>query len=152
VLPRCGTDDTEDPRTARVRRRDAAQRDDEDPQVRAARSLLRRVTDERHQAYLLRHGDTEWVKLGRHTGRTDIPLDAEGEAQATALAARLAGKRFALVLCSPLARARETCRLAGFADQAVYTDDVIEWDYGEYEGRTTLDIHRERPDWFLFRD
>jgi probable phosphoglycerate mutase len=100
---------------------------------------------------LVRHGETEWSRTGRHTGRTDVPLDAGGRAAATELAERLRGRAFALVLTSPLRRARDTAALAGFAD-AVVDDDLAEWDYGEYEGRTTVDIHTTRPGWHLFLD
>ena len=89
---------------------------------------------------------------GAHTGRTDIPLTANGEKQAAALGRRLDGHSFALVLTSPMARARETCRLAGFADRAAIDPDLVEWDYGDYEGKSTADIRRSRPDWSLFRD
>ena len=102
--------------------------------------------------WLVRHGETAWSLSGQHTGRTDIPLTPEGERQAASLAARLAGRRFALVLSSPLARARETARLAGYGDVVEITDDLREWDYGEYEGRTTADIRRERPGWSVWTD
>ena len=101
---------------------------------------------------LVRHGETEWSLSGQHTGNTDIPLTENGRRQAEALGRRLAGRRFALVLSSPLARARDTCRLAGFGDAAQVREELREWDYGDYEGVTTADIRRERPDWHLFRD
>lgn len=101
---------------------------------------------------LVRHGQTEWSRLGKHTGRTDVPLTDEGRADARALAARLAEFRFARVLTSPLARARETCALAGLADRAQATDALVEWDYGDYEGRLTADIRREAPRWTVFAD
>jgi probable phosphoglycerate mutase len=105
---------------------------------------------------LVRHGETEWSASGRHTGTTDIPLTEKGEAQAEALG-KLAtelrdGRPFARVLTSPMGRARETCRLAGYADQAEATDDLREWNYGDYEGRKTVDIRKERPGWTLFDD
>jgi probable phosphoglycerate mutase len=100
---------------------------------------------------LVRHGETEWSRTGRHTGRTDLPLTADGREAATALGDRLRGRAFALVLTSPLRRARDTAALAGFAD-AVVDDDLAEWDYGDYEGRTTVDIHETRPGWRLFLD
>jgi broad specificity phosphatase PhoE len=100
--------------------------------------------------FLIRHGQTEWSRLGRHTGRTDLPLEPEGQAQAAAAGERLGGLAFALVLTSPLIRALETCRLAGFGDQAEVTDDLAEWDYGDYEGRTGADIREERPGWTLW--
>jgi probable phosphoglycerate mutase len=101
---------------------------------------------------LVRHGETEWSRAGRHTGRTDIPLTAQGREQAKALGAALRERRFALVLTSPLARAAETCRLAGFGDVVLERDDLQEWDYGAYDGRTTAEIREERPGWTLWRD
>ena len=100
---------------------------------------------------LVRHGETEWSRTGRHTGRTDVPLCADGRAGAAALADRLRGRQFTLVLTSPLSRARDTAMLAGFPD-AVVDDDLMEWDYGDYEGRTTVDIHTTRPGWSLWLD
>ncbi len=102
--------------------------------------------------YLARHGDTAWSLSGQHTGLTDLPLTPEGEASARALAPRLAGVAFALVLTSPLARAMRTCELAGFAERAIPDRDLVEWNYGEYEGRRTADIVAERPGWKLFHD
>jgi broad specificity phosphatase PhoE len=101
---------------------------------------------------LVRHGETEWSRTGKHTGRTDVPLTELGRRAAQAVGAALAGRRFALVLTSPLARAAETCRLAGLAEAAVRRDELIEWDYGAYEGRKTVDIREERPGWNLWRD
>ena len=106
----------------------------------------------RHEVVLVRHGETEWTILGRHTGRSDIPLTAAGRQEARRLAVRLAARPFALVLSSPSARALETARLAGFDDRVVTSVDAAEWDYGDYEGRTTADVHAERPDWSLWRD
>jgi probable phosphoglycerate mutase len=100
---------------------------------------------------LVRHGETDWSRDGKHTGRTDRPLTDHGRVEATALASRLDGRAFSLVLTSPLRRAHDTAALAGF-DDAVVDDDLVEWDYGAYEGRTTDDIQRERPGWELFRD
>jgi probable phosphoglycerate mutase len=100
--------------------------------------------------WLVRHGETAWSLSGQHTGRTDIGMTAEGERQAATLGARLAGRRFSLALCSPLARARETARLAGYGDVVQIADDLREWDYGDYEGRTTADIRRERPGWSVW--
>jgi len=100
--------------------------------------------------WLVRHGETEWSKSGQHTGRTDIPLTAMGERQAQALGRFLAGRSFALVLTSPLGRARETCRLAGFAAAAQVTDDLLEWNYGLYEGRTTASVRAEQPGWSIW--
>ncbi|HEX4274775.1 MAG TPA: histidine phosphatase family protein [Bryobacteraceae bacterium] len=104
------------------------------------------------EIWLIRHGETEWSLSGAHTGRTDLPLTAEGERKARALRERLAGHKFALVLTSPLVRARRTCELAGFGAVAQLEPGLMEWDYGAYEGRTTDDIHRDRPGWSLFRD
>jgi broad specificity phosphatase PhoE len=106
----------------------------------------------KHQVWLFRHGETEWSRSGQHTGRTDIPLTDAGRQRAEALKAHLAGRRFALVLSSPLARALDTCRLAGYGDQAVLSDDLLEWDYGAYEGLRTADIQKERPGWLLWKD
>lgn len=102
--------------------------------------------------YLVRHGETEWSLSGQHTGRTDLPLTEKGVAKARLLAPRLAGRRFALVLTSPLQRAARTCELAGFGAVAEREPDLLEWDYGAYEGRRSAEIHAERPDWDLFRD
>lgn len=101
---------------------------------------------------LVRHGETEWSRSGQHTSHTDLPLTDEGRRQATLLGQRLAPMRFDLVLTSPLARAAETCTLAGFGDRAVVTDDLAEWDYGAYEGRRTVDIRTEHPGWTLWAD
>jgi probable phosphoglycerate mutase len=100
--------------------------------------------------YLARHGETEWSKAGRHTGRTDLPLTAKGEDDARRIGARLAGVSFAHVLSSPLQRARRTAELAGFAP--VIDPGLVEWDYGEYEGLRTAEIRDRRPNWDLFRD
>ena len=100
---------------------------------------------------LVRHGETEWSRLGRHTGRTDVALTEVGRKEATALRASLAARPFALVLTSPRSRARDTAALAGFAD-AIVDDDLVEWDYGDDEGRTTAEIQQERPGWFLWQD
>lgn len=105
------------------------------------------------QLWLARHGETEWSRAHRHTGRSDVPLTAHGEAQAAALGQRLRGATsFALVLVSPLARARRTAELAGFGAQLELDEDLVEVDYGAYEGRTTEEIQRERPGWDLWRD
>jgi probable phosphoglycerate mutase len=103
-----------------------------------------------HEIWLIRHGETEWSASGQHTGRTDIPLTETGRRQAAALGRHLGGRRFALVLVSPLGRARETCRLAGYGDQAQVTDDLLEWHYGPWEGRTTKEIRAERPGWLIW--
>jgi broad specificity phosphatase PhoE len=101
---------------------------------------------------LARHGETEWSRDLRHTGRTDIPLTEKGKRQAEVLRDALAGRSFVHVLTSPLSRAVETCRLAGLGDHAELSDDLLEWDYGEYEGITTAQIREGRPDWYLWRD
>jgi broad specificity phosphatase PhoE len=100
--------------------------------------------------WLIRHGETEWSLGGKHTGRTDVPLTPAGRRQAEALGRHLAGRRFALVLTSPLGRARDTCWLAGFENAAEATDDLLEWDYGVYEGRTTAEIRLESPGWTIW--
>jgi broad specificity phosphatase PhoE len=105
-----------------------------------------------HQIWLFRHGETEWSQSGQHTGRTDLPLTAAGRRRAQAIGRRLSGRPFALVLSSPLVRALETCRLSGYGDLAELTPDLMEWDYGAYEGRRTVDIQQERPGWSLWRD
>ena len=101
---------------------------------------------------LARHGETEWSRDLRHTGRTDIPLTDKGRSQAELLRDSLAGRPFERVLSSPLDRAVETCRLAGVGERAELTDDLLEWDYGEYEGITTAQIREGRPGWYLWRD
>ncbi|HUE13507.1 MAG TPA: histidine phosphatase family protein [Planctomycetaceae bacterium] len=102
--------------------------------------------------YLARHGETEWSVSGQHTGLSDIPLTARGERNARQLGTRLAGLKISHVFTSPLKRASRTCELAGFGAQAVVDHDLVEWDYGDYEGKTTAEIRRERPDWQIFRD
>jgi probable phosphoglycerate mutase len=101
---------------------------------------------------LVRHGETEWSATGKHTGRTDVPLTDEGRRQAAALGACLKEWTLALILTSPLQRAVETCRLAGLGDRAEVRENLREWDYGEYEGRTTPEIRRDRPGWSLWTD
>ena len=108
------------------------------------------MSEPRQELWLIRHGETEWSAAKRHTGRTDIPLTPTGERQAAALGQFLAGRRFAVTLCSPLCRARETCRLAGYGDAANVTNDLLEWDYGIYEGKTTQEIRLEQPDWSIW--
>ena len=100
---------------------------------------------------LARHGQTAWSLSGQHTGMTDIPLTPHGEDEARSLRARLAGRTFAAVFTSPLQRARKTCEIAGFPGASV-DPDLVEWNYGDYEGRTSADIKTTRPDWQLFRD
>jgi probable phosphoglycerate mutase len=102
--------------------------------------------------YLVRHGETAWTISGQHTGRTDIPLTERGEREAQELSARLQGMTFACVLTSPMQRARRTAELAGFGTGAEPDADLLEWDYGAYEGRRTADIEAERPGWQLFED
>lgn len=101
---------------------------------------------------LVRHAQTEWSLSGQHTGTTDLPLTDAGRDLTEHLRRRLAADRFARVLTSPLRRAAETCEIAGFADEAEVCDDLVEWGYGTYEGRTTADIRSERPGWDLWRD
>jgi probable phosphoglycerate mutase len=100
--------------------------------------------------WLIRHGETEWSMSGRHTGSTDVPLTELGRRQAAALGKHLGGRPFALVLTSPLGRARETCRLAGYGARAEVTDDLREWDYGAYEGRTTAEMRTEVVGWSIW--
>ncbi len=108
--------------------------------------------DEFHtDLWIVRHGETEWSKSGQHTGRTDLPLTTEGERSALALRPALENTPFDLVLSSPRQRARRTAELLGFTDVVVW-DDLVEWDYGEYEGRTRADIQRERPGWSVWTD
>jgi broad specificity phosphatase PhoE len=102
--------------------------------------------------YLARHGETAWTLSGQHTGLTDLPLTKRGERNARRLEERLRGVTFAQVWTSPLQRATRTCELAGFGAVAEIDRDLVEWNYGVYEGRRTADIHRERPEWQLFRD
>jgi broad specificity phosphatase PhoE len=102
--------------------------------------------------YMARHGETAWSLTGQHTGLTDLPLTEHGERSARRLNERLAGLSFAKVLVSPLQRARRTCELAGYAAVAEVDPDLVEWDYGQYEGLRTADIRKQRPDWQLFRD
>ncbi|HQU16558.1 MAG: histidine phosphatase family protein [Chromatiales bacterium 21-64-14] len=100
--------------------------------------------------WLIRHGETAWSADGRHTGRTDVPLTSTGQRQARALAASLVGVSFTRVLTSPLQRAAETCRLAGYGDRAEGCEALMEWDYGDYEGLTTDQVRETRPDWLIW--
>jgi broad specificity phosphatase PhoE len=104
------------------------------------------------QVYLIRHGQTAWSLTGQHTGRTDLALTEQGEAEARGLALRLRDVQFSRVLCSPALRARRTCELAGCGADTEVDADLKEWDYGEYEGRRSIDIRRDRPEWNLWRD
>jgi len=100
--------------------------------------------------WLVRHGETEWSKSGQHTGRTDIALTPKGQEQARELGRFLAGRKFALVLTSPMGRAQETCRLAGFNEGAQVSEDLHEWNYGIYEGITTRSVREKQPDWTIW--
>jgi probable phosphoglycerate mutase len=106
----------------------------------------------RPEVWLVRHGETDWSAGGRHTGRTDVPLNDNGRAAANRLAGLLDGQHFDAVLSSPLQRARDTANLAGFGVGAQVDDDLQEWDYGDYEGVTTVEIRRTRPGWTVFAD
>lgn len=110
------------------------------------------ITNELHAVYLAQHGETAWSLMRQHTGLTDLPLTERGEQNARALGGRLNGLSFVKVFTSPLQRARRTCELAGFGAAAEVDRDLVEWKYGQYEGRRTAEIHAERPDWQLFRD
>ena len=104
------------------------------------------------QVVLVRHGETEWSRDGRHTGKSDIPLTPEGRQQAKVLRQELHARTFSLVLTSPLRRAIDTCRLAGYEKQAQLRPDLVEWDYGRYDGLTSKQIAETNPDWSLWRD
>lgn len=108
------------------------------------------MSEEHASVWLVRHGETAWSRSRQHTGRTDIPLTERGEKDARALAPRLQGMQFVKVLSSPLIRARRTAELAGYADRLEPDPDLMEWDYGVYEGRRTSDIRREHPGWSPF--
>ena len=110
------------------------------------------MSKEEQKVYLLRHGETEWSRSGKHTSVTDVPLTETGRIAARRLQPVLAKEVFALVLTSPRQRARETCDLAGAGKQAMIEPDLVEWNYGEYEGLTTKQIQLARADWTLFRD
>ena len=110
------------------------------------------MTKAQTQLWLIRHGETEWSLSGAHTGRTDLPLTEKGQQRAKTIGHFLAARSFALVLSSPLTRARETCRLAGYGDAAVIDENLREWDYGDYEGRSTPNIRADRPGWNLWED
>ena len=110
------------------------------------------MTDALSIVYLARHGETAWSLSGQHTGLTDLPLTKRGERNARRLGARLSGLEFAAVFTSPLQRATRTCALAGFGAVAEEDGNLVEWNYGQYEGRRTFEILAERPGWQLFRD
>ena len=112
----------------------------------------RNMTNELPQVYLARHGETEWSISGQHTGLTDLPLTERGERNVRQLGELLRGHSFARVFTSPLQRASRTCELAGFGQSAEIIPDLVEWNYGQFEGRQTVEIHAERPEWDLFRD
>ena len=104
------------------------------------------------ELWLMRHGETEWSLSGQHTSRTDIPLTARGRERAEVLRDYLKGTKFDAVFVSPMQRARETCEIAGFGDRAIVDDNLKEWDYGVYEGKTTAQIRTEVPDWSVWKD
>jgi broad specificity phosphatase PhoE len=107
-------------------------------------------SDENMKLWLIRHGETEWSLSGAHTSRTDIPLTERGKQRAERIHDYLAQRKFSLVLTSPLQRARETCRIAGYSDVAKIDENLREWDYGIFEGRTTADIRRDQPTWSIW--
>jgi broad specificity phosphatase PhoE len=111
-----------------------------------------RKSEELGVIYMARHGETAWSRTGQHTGLTDLPLTEQGERNSRRLGERLKGLTFAKVFTSPLRRAMRTSELAGFGSVAEIDPDIVEWDYGDYDGRTTAEIRAERPDWSLFRD
>ncbi|MDE1178354.1 MAG: histidine phosphatase family protein [Edaphobacter sp.] len=104
------------------------------------------------ELWLMRHGETEWSLSGQHTSRTDIPLTDHGRKRAEELRDYLKGTKFDAVFTSPMQRARETCTIAGLADQAIVDNNLKEWDYGIYEGKTTPEIRKEIPDWSVWKD
>jgi len=122
------------------------------PELESQVAEVNRLSQQLPIIYLARHGETAWTVTGQHTGRTDLPLTEAGERNARRLRERLKGLTFAKVFTSPLQRAVRTCELAGFAAAAEVDHDLVEWDYGEYEGLTTAEIRANRPDWQLFRD
>jgi broad specificity phosphatase PhoE len=110
------------------------------------------MAEELPEIYLARHGETAWTLSHQHTGRSDIPLTARGELNARSLGDRLRGIEFQRVFTSPLARARRSCELAGFIEKIIVDEDLMEWNYGIYDGKTAEEIRRENPKWLLFRD
>lgn len=117
-----------------------------------AMETLESVMQEDLEIWLVRHGETEWSIIGAHTGKTDVALTHQGRHQAAMIGVQLEGKQFARVLTSPRQRARETCQLAGFGEMAEIEDAIQEWNYGAYEGKSTSEIRRTRPDWSLWKD
>jgi broad specificity phosphatase PhoE len=113
---------------------------------------MKQTDQEKPELWLIRHGETAWSLSGQHTSRTDIPLTDHGKARAEEIRTYLAGRPFSLVLTSPRQRAKETCRIAGYADVAQTDDNLSEWDYGSYDGRTTAEIRAERPGWSIWDD
>ena len=105
-----------------------------------------------HKIYLIRHAETEWTVSGQHTGKTDLPLTEQGEEDSRKIGAFLKGKGFQKVLVSPLMRARRTCELAGLFSDAIIEKDLVEWDYGDYEGLTSAEIHKTNPGWSIFHE
>lgn len=114
--------------------------------------VVKEIGDKLRKIYLARHGETAWTITGQHTGHVDLPLTEHGECQARKLGERLQGRTFANVFTSPLHRARRTCELAGFKGVAEIDPDLVEWDYGEYEGLLNVEILKKRPGWEMFRD
>ncbi len=114
--------------------------------------MSHKSSDPLPKVYLARHGETAWSISGQHTGLTDLPLTERGEENARQLGERLQGLRIGSVLTSPLKRATRTCELAGFGENAKPDDDLVEWNYGQYEGTKTSEIQAQRPDWEIFRD
>jgi broad specificity phosphatase PhoE len=113
---------------------------------------MKQTDQEKPELWLIRHGETAWSLSGQHTSRTDIPLTDHGKARAKEIHDYLNGRPFSLVLTSPRQRAKETCRIAGYADVAQIDDNLSEWDYGSYDGRTTAEIRAERPGWSIWED
>jgi broad specificity phosphatase PhoE len=122
------------------------------PQTWTLQTRREKALKEAHVVYLARHGETAWSLSGQHTGLTDLPLTKRGECNARRLGERLKGLEFTRVFASPLQRAKRTCELAGFGLRAEVDRDLVEWNYGEYEGLRTADIRAKRPDWEMFRD
>jgi broad specificity phosphatase PhoE len=113
---------------------------------------MKETDQQKPELWLIRHGETAWSLSGQHTSRTDIPLTSHGKVRAEEIRNYLAGRPFPLVLTSPRQRAQETCRIAGYSDVAQIDDNLSEWDYGSYDGRTTAEIRAERPGWSIWED